>query len=149
MTHKNITRRELRSFTLIEMLVVVAIIGILSGIVLLSLGGAITKANDTRIIEEMGQIRSAAAVYYSDNNYSYAGFNCDVTNPAMRPLCDDITARGGTNWLLNPDNSTGQAYCAKVKLNSGAWWCVDSQGRSAKYDTEPACVADSVYTCEP
>lgn len=60
-----------RGFTLIELLVVIAIIGILSGIGLVSLNGAREKARDAQRYSDLGQIRTALAVYFDSNNQKY------------------------------------------------------------------------------
>lgn len=153
--------RKQRSFTLIEMLVVIAIIGILAGIILVALGGMRTKAKDSRIIAEMGQLRNAAPLYYADNGNSFNGFGCSVANPNINALCTDIAAQGGITpsdevtptYGVDIITDNDQVYCAEVKLNSGKYWCVDSQGRSARFDTTttpqgPACNASGTYACE-
>jgi len=148
----NITKfqQKHKGFTLIEMLVVIAIIGILAGIVLVVLANARIKARDARIISEMGQIRSAAAVYYDDNTYSFTGLSCGVTAPPLDILCVDIDNQGGV--LINPFpvSGDGQNYCVEVQLNLGSWWCVDGMGRSARYGDDPDCEPGppGVFTCE-
>jgi prepilin-type N-terminal cleavage/methylation domain-containing protein len=140
--------KKIKGFTLIELLVVIAIIGILSGALIVLWFGSTTKAKDARITDEISQIRNQAAIYYSDHGYSFTGFSCSN----ISVLCDDITNQGGLSLLINV-NPTGQEYCVEVRLNSGAWWCIDARGRSALYDTsttppEPDCADGAVYTCE-
>ncbi len=56
-----------RGFTLVELMVVIAIIGILASIVLASLGGAKGKARDSRRIADIKSIQLALSLYYNDN----------------------------------------------------------------------------------
>jgi len=56
-----------KGFTIIELLVVVAIIGILATVVLASLGSAREKAREARKLTDLNQIRNAFELYYLDN----------------------------------------------------------------------------------
>ena len=60
-----------RGFTLIEFLVVIAIIGILSSVVLASLNGARKKGRDARRISDLKQIELALEMYYDLNSSEY------------------------------------------------------------------------------
>lgn len=51
-------------FTLMEMLVVIAIIGLLASFLLVSLGSSRAKARDTRRISDINEIRKALELYY-------------------------------------------------------------------------------------
>jgi len=61
------TKKTVLGFTLIELLVVVAIIGLLTSIVLSQLSVARQKGNDTAKIRALQEVRSALALYYTDN----------------------------------------------------------------------------------
>jgi type II secretion system protein G len=54
-------------FTLIELLVVIAIIGILASIVLMSVGEARKKANDSGRKAQVQEIMKALELYFADN----------------------------------------------------------------------------------
>ena len=58
-----------RGFTLIELMVVIAIIGILSSIIVAGLNGAREGARDAERISDINNIALALALYYSDNGY--------------------------------------------------------------------------------
>lgn len=143
-----------KGFTLIELLVVIVIIGILAGIVLVAAWQITGRANDARIIASMDQIRKGAALYYSQNDYSFSGMSCETTDPNIKLLCDDIAARGGKKPSVDTAGVdiivNAQAYCAEVKLNSGKYWCVDNVGTSKDYSSDPSCVSGATpdYTCD-
>jgi len=53
-----------KGFTLIEMLVVIAIIGLLSSVVVIGLSGAREKARDARRVADIRQIQNALEISY-------------------------------------------------------------------------------------
>ena len=63
-----------KGFTLIEILIVVAIIGLLSSIILVGLGSFNVRARDTNRITDLRQTENALALYYNKNQgYPSAG----------------------------------------------------------------------------
>ncbi|SMG08055.1 type II secretion system protein [Dethiosulfovibrio salsuginis] len=65
---KDIKRNRRPGFTLVELLIVIIIIGILAGGMMLVAGGSTDKANATKIVSDLRTLKSAALMYYSDNN---------------------------------------------------------------------------------
>ena len=121
--------KKSKGFTLIELLVVIAIIGILSAIVLVSLGGARTKAKDARIQADLAQVRARAELIYSDNS-SYTAI-CNTTGDVLASADavihgDIVLQNGGTNEKCF---SVGDNYCASAKLaTANKFVCVNSSG---------------------
>ncbi|XOB46828.1 MAG: type II secretion system protein [Candidatus Nealsonbacteria bacterium] len=140
-----------KGFTLIELLVVIAIIGTLSGLVLVSLGGARSKARDVARQSDIRQIAAAMELQYSDDG-QYPAVEVGVENPR-------ITNTGLTTDYLDPwpedpgggddvpCNSTKGAYCA-VANDAGGDYCIYAALENDKFfaasdsgistlDTEP------------
>ena len=110
-----------RGFTLIELLVVIAIIGILASIVLVSMGGARSKARDAQRQSDMRQVVSAQEMYYGDG----AGYLTAVAQdeaPAIGSYLDAVSDPQDTNpykWLDNTGcDPAGEAFCVYATLEN-------------------------------
>ncbi len=95
--------RTQRGFTIIELLVVVAIIGLLSSVVLSSLAEARAKARDTERLQELRQVQTALEQYRT----TYGQFPATGTsgNPVLRAQCAGLpetgTLTGASGWVPN------------------------------------------------
>jgi len=125
-----------KGFTLIELLVVIAIIGILASIVLVSLGGARSKARDAKRQSDMRQLATAQEMYYGDNEkYVTTALPSTTGTPAigayLDPLQDPQGATKGYNWLAN--STCDQFYCAYATLENGTnkFFAVSQKGTKA------------------
>lgn len=88
------TRTPQRAFTLIELLLVIAIIGILSSVVLASLNGARAKARDGERLRELRQLQVALENYRVDRGTYPVTFS-GVT-PTWRGHCAGLGGYGVT-----------------------------------------------------
>ncbi len=125
-------------FTLIEMLVVIAIIGILSASVLVALGPSRDKAKDARIISGIKQAQAIIETLYNPTGGApYTGIV--LTDTRFTAVVNDVTNQGGALTL----NNVGQVYNLSSKLItksvSGAdqYYCVDSSGISKTTVNKP------------
>ncbi len=131
-----------KAFTLIEMLIVVAIIGILASAIMVGLGPAQQKGRDARRESDLRQIQNALELYYSKNGYypySGNGFGSDIaitlenagigvssgvpgTGPDGKSYC---YASDGSNYILGATLETAppantQTSCPNT-LPGGSW----------------------------
>lgn len=91
-----------KSFTLIELMVVIAIIGLLSSIVLVNLSGAQEKAKVAKTVETVRQIRMALELY-ADATGDYPTNNCmpaALSSPSNCTQANDpfLNALGKPGW---------------------------------------------------
>lgn len=68
-----------KSFTLVELLMVIAIIGILSAVVIVNLSSARTKAKDSRVKSDVLQAAPSVEAYFG-GNYDKTDLNCTSLN---------------------------------------------------------------------
>ncbi|MBI3046370.1 MAG: type II secretion system protein [Candidatus Harrisonbacteria bacterium] len=100
-----------KGFTLIETLVVVSIIGLLSSVFLVGLGGFRSRGRDARRIADLRQVQNALELYYSKNS-AYPALSC--TSSGSRTCWDGLetTLAGagiGVAKIANDPNSA-QSY---------------------------------------
>ncbi len=130
-------------FTLIEMLVVIAMIGILSAVVLTALGPSRNKAKDTRIISDVNQVRALGEIDYNATTGEYT--DCANTAAGFSALVTDISSQGGSLSVSCNSGDTQAAYSSKLASNSSTYFCVDSTGvTSANADSVGSCSTVSI-----
>lgn len=108
-----------------ELLVVVAIIGILAAIVLVSLNSARNKGKNAAIKAQMAQLRSAGEMFNEDNS-GFTGWCADAEEGRISQGAIDA---GGTGYACSDSAGAWAAGIALVGTGSG-YWCTDSTGAS-------------------
>jgi prepilin-type N-terminal cleavage/methylation domain-containing protein len=128
-------------FTIIELVVVIAIIAVLAGIVLTNVTQYAKKGKDAAIKGQMSQIRTAATDFsYTAGTYSGMCPGTGVT--ACDKTESNIANLGG---LFNKSNFGSTFYCISFYLSDHTnKWCVDNTGYAGSSDD----CDSSPYSCQ-
>ena len=131
---KNLKNKSGAGFTIIELLVVVAIIAVLAAIVLVNVTQYINKGKDAAIRGNMATILTNMAVYYDDNG-DYDGFT--GSNSFLIP---EAAINGAKPQSLVTDTTTNfnkMCVCGVLYVGAPDTYCVDDSGY--KNQTVTAC----------
>ncbi len=77
--------KGMHGFTLIELMLVVAIIGLLAAIAIPKFGNLVIKAREASVKGALGTLRSAISIYYANNEGQYPYLNGSGL-PALTPI---------------------------------------------------------------
>ena len=121
----------LTGFTIIELLVVVAIIAVLAAIVLVNVTGYITKGKDAAAKGNLATLMVNAAVFY-DTNSNYTNFEAssgyNSVNSALTAAGYTLTSscNGSADCVLGVNTS----FCGSVVMKATPTnsYCVDTTG---------------------
>jgi type II secretion system protein G len=122
-----------RGFTMIELLVVVAIIGVLASILMVGYETTRQNSRDTRRASDITQIQRALELYATDNGGLYpsnptgtqvANMNTGTSNilPYINPIPLDPT-NTGSNGYRYAASTDRKSYTIIVRLEKNSGWC--------------------------
>lgn len=109
-----------KGFTLIELMVVIAIIGLLATIITASLGSSRAKSRDARRVTDIKIIQQALQAYYLDNNFFpvniYAAYNSsDGITPVDGLVPTYLTVP------VDPGSGTASGQCSSAPTTAGCY----------------------------
>jgi len=136
-----------KSFSLIELIIVVAIIGVLAAVVFVAAGPARKKVKDAKIESSLFQIQNRAEqLYLNEGNYNKvcpSGGSCDSE---IQALYNEIQAIGSSPNIY-PASPVAR-FCAVSNLfSSSQYSCVDFQGQSARLSATSIGRCQYAYRC--
>ena len=108
--------KNFSSFTLVEMLVVVAVVGILASALLVSLGGSRAKARDARRISDLREVQNALELYY-DREEKYPKISNPGSESSWEELKTALKNAGITSHI--PDDPINEGDYKYVYANCG------------------------------
>ncbi len=125
-----------KGFTLVELVVVIAIIGILSTLILFSVSMYLSRGKDSNIQGNLVILVPAGEAWYNGPGVnSYTGF-CDISDSVIAHAISQMTPNTNINC---PGNVAG--LCCNVSNDKNSWaacaqeftdktkaYCVDSRG---------------------
>ncbi len=122
-------------FTLVELLVTIAIIGILSSVAVVNLGSARDKAKIAAMQETLASLRPVVSICFSDQQTLLGGETSDPCGVGIKPHPASILCTGAsTSW---PDLETqydGWSYCdceSNVSAGTYRFGIIASGGEAA------------------
>lgn len=95
--------KQQKGFTLIEILIVISIIGVLSALTLVGMGGFRASGRDARRMSDLRQIQNGLELYYAKIGYY-------PTSTTWDDFATQLASAGVKNLPIDPTNSGDYVY---------------------------------------
>jgi len=128
--------KNIKGFTLMELLVVIGIIGILAAVIVGSLGTGRNKSDDAAIKSSLVNARTQAQLFYDKNTLSYgtASSSCAATvgtlfaDPTIAAQIVQIDNQNGStaNSISCSSTSSAFAIASVLKTDTTKAYCIDA-----------------------
>lgn len=130
------TKNTQSGFTLLELIVVIAIIGILTAIIVVSLVDSRNKGKDGNLFSTLSNARAQASLYFTNNaSTGYEDVCTTSQNVEPRGVLEFVTSANTLSDGVTCDSSE-TAWAMEAHLNAeDKYFCVDSNGSAKKTDT--------------
>jgi general secretion pathway protein G len=118
-----VRRRGQRGWTLIELVIVMAIITVLAALATVGARNAVDAAREATLKEDLFRMRDAIDQYYADKGKYPADLQALVTDQYMREVPVDPISRSRDSWQTipaEPDPSNPTAEPGIFNVKSGA-----------------------------
>jgi prepilin-type N-terminal cleavage/methylation domain-containing protein len=133
-----------KAFTIIELLIVIAMLGSLATFVIIRLRGAPAAARDTRRKADLKQYQTALELYANDNNNVYPASNspsrvtsiCSLLGISSCP--DDSTSSNHYNYITDSAGSIYSLWATLEKPTTTTYFVLCSDGRVGDSTTQPS-----------
>ena len=112
---RRIRNRKSKGFTLIELMIVVAIIGILAAIAIPNFLNMRKKAMSTEAKSNLGDLRTMEEAYRMEyGTYTASLTNIDYSQPAGARYTYSVASANAANTTLVADGNAGEPVAAEV-----------------------------------
>lgn len=131
--HKKMSNQKIsKAFTLIELLIVIAVIGILVAVILPNLIGMRERAQDTKKKNDLVQIKNALRMYYNDYNaypQDHGGQICCDVPTGCDTICNSALIVAGQTYTKDlpttfdytyQQTNGGEGFLLRVELDNAS-----------------------------
>jgi prepilin-type N-terminal cleavage/methylation domain-containing protein len=131
-------KRKNKGFSLVELMIVIAVIAVLATFILIALQNARNSAENSRRVSATTQIRSFASVYYAINGtYENIKSAPEISDAVER--YDENTGEKKILRIAVTGEGFNSKYCAEIELVKGDYFCVDESLQAVEGYEERRC----------